>query len=49
MITSGFFNSINHDRVYNAEEMSNYFEGLVTSGIYEMIGGAFEVTAAETT
>ena len=49
MITSGFFNSINHDRVYNAEEMSNYFEGLVTNGIYEMIGGAFEVKAAETT
>lgn len=49
MITSGFFNSINHDRVYNAEEMSNYFEGLITNGIYEMIGGAFAVTAAETT
>lgn len=43
MITSGFFNSINHDRVYNAEEMSNYFEGLVTDGVYEMVGGAMEV------
>lgn len=32
-ITSGFFNSVNGDRVYNAEDISNYFEGLVSSGV----------------
>lgn len=32
-ITSGFFNSVNGDRVYNADDMSNYFEGLVSSGV----------------
>ena len=42
-ITSGFFNSVNHDRVYNAEEMSNYFEGLVYNGVYETVGNALQV------
>lgn len=42
-ITSGFFNSIDHDRVYNAEEMSNYFEGLVYNGVYETVGNALKV------
>lgn len=42
-ITSGFFNSVNHDRVYNAEEMSNYFEGLVYNGVYETVGNALKV------
>lgn len=44
-ITSGFFNSINGDRTYNAEQMTTYFEGLVSDGIYENIGDKFVVTA----
>lgn len=44
-ITSGFFNSINGDRRYNAEQMSSYFEGLISDGIYENIGDKFVVTA----
>lgn len=44
-ITSGFFDSINGDRRYNAEQMSTYFEGLVSDGIYENIGDKFIVTA----
>lgn len=44
-ITSGFFNSVNGDRTYNAEQMSTYFEGLVSDGIYENIGDKFVVTA----
>lgn len=44
-ITSGFFNSINGDRRYNAEQMSTYFEGLISDGIYENIGDKFVVTA----
>lgn len=45
-VTSGFFNSINGDRTYNADQMSTYFEGLVSDGIYENIGDRFAVTAA---
>ena len=45
MLTYGFFDSVGHDRVYNAEQMSNYFEGLVSDGVYQSIGNAFEVTA----
>ena len=32
-ITSGFFNSVNDDRPYNAEQMTLYFEGLISNGI----------------
>jgi hypothetical protein len=46
-ITSGFFNSVNGDRLYNAEQMTLYFEGLISNGIYENIGEKFHVTAGE--
>jgi hypothetical protein len=46
-ITSGFFNSVNGDRLYNAEQMTLYFEGLISNGIYENIGDKFHVTAGE--
>ena len=32
-ITSGFFNSVNGDRKYNAEQISEYFGGLISSGV----------------
>ena len=44
-ITYGFFNSINQDRLYNADQMSEYFKGLVSDGVYESVGGALQVTA----
>ena len=44
-ITSGFFDSENGDRTYDAEQMSNYFDGLVSNGVYESIGDRFLVTA----
>lgn len=47
MITYGFFNSVNGDRKYNAEDMSHYFEGLISDGIFETIGDRFLVTAGE--
>lgn len=43
-ITSGFFDSLNGDRRYNAEQMSNYFDGLISNGIYESIGQRLVVT-----
>lgn len=36
--TSGFFNSIDNDRLYNADQMSEIFDGLITQGVYESIG-----------
>lgn len=44
MITSGYFNSVDGDRVYNADDMSNYFEGIVSDGVFRTIGQAFKVT-----
>ncbi len=45
-VTFGFFNSIDGDRKYNAEEMSKYFDGLVSDGIFENIGGKLYVEPA---
>lgn len=44
-MTSGFFNSIDGDRQYNARDMSMYFKGLVSDGVYENVGGKLQVTA----
>ena len=33
-ISSGFFNSVSGDRKYNAEQMSMYFDKLITSGVF---------------
>ncbi len=46
MITSGFFNSVNGDRRYNAEQMSNMFEGLISGGVFESVGNKFQVGAS---
>lgn len=43
MWTSGFFNSVNGDRVYNAQQMSAIFEGLITEGVYESVGNKLAV------
>lgn len=46
---SGYFNSreVNgeKDRLYNAEDMTQYFEGLITNGVYATVGNRLEVTA----
>lgn len=42
-ITYGFFNSVNGDRVYNADQMSEYFDGIVSNGVYQKVGGGFKV------
>lgn len=44
-IKCGFFNSINNDRLYNANDMSNYFEGLISDGVYNNVGQACIVKA----
>lgn len=43
MLTSGFFNSVNGDRTYNAETIGNMFKGLISDGVYKSVGDAFVV------
>lgn len=44
-MTYGYFNSIDGDRTYDADQMSEYFDGLVSNGVYESVGGALQVLA----
>lgn len=44
-MTSGFFNSVDGDRKYNARDISMYFNGLVSDGVFENLGGKLQVTA----
>lgn len=43
MWTYGFFNSVNNDRLYNADTMNGIFEGLITDGVYESVGDKLAV------
>lgn len=45
-VSSGFFNSLNGDRKYNAAQMSAIFDGLIIDGVFASIGTAFAVKAA---
>ncbi len=44
-LSSGFFNSVNHDRLYNAEDMSRLFDGLIRDGVFASIGTCMVVKA----
>lgn len=44
MLTYGFYNSKNHDRVYDAIQMSSIFDGIIGDGVYMSIGDHFLVT-----
>lgn len=43
MVTYGFYNSINHDRVYDATQMSEIFDGIIRDGVYQYVGNKFLV------
>lgn len=43
-LKSGFFNSKNHDRVYDARDFSSIFDGIIRDGVYQGIGDSFLVT-----
>lgn len=43
--TYGFYDSINHDRTYNARQMSEIFDGIINDGVFESIGSKFMVSA----
>lgn len=44
-LTSGFFDSLNGDRKYNAEQLSAIFDGIINDGIFASIGDNFVVKA----
>lgn len=45
-VTSGFFNAVNHDRLYDAEELGSIFDGILKDGVYSAIGEAFAVSVS---
>lgn len=42
-ISYGFFNSVNGDRTYNADDISNYFLKLITNGVFATPSNAMQV------
>lgn len=47
MLSSGFFNSSNHDKKYYASDLSRLFNALITDGIFENVGNRFVARAGE--
>lgn len=45
--TFGFYNSLNHDRKYNAIQMGQIFDGIIYDGVYSTVGKCFVVRATE--
>ena len=45
MFTSGFFNSVDGDRRYDAEQMSSIFDGIINDGVFMSQGDKLMVTA----
>lgn len=45
-VTSGFFDSQNGDRVYNAEQFGALFDGIINDGVLMNVGKNFKVTPA---
>lgn len=39
----GFYDSYNHDRMYDAQNMNDIFEGVITDGVYAGVGDMFFV------
>ena len=44
-VTYGFFNSVNGDRKYNADQMSEYFRGIVSQGVFQHLDSGLAVSA----
>lgn len=45
-ISYGFFNSVNGDRLYNADDISNYFLKLISNGVFATPSNAMQVQAS---
>lgn len=46
MLTYGFYNSIDHDRKYNASDFSGMFDGVIKDGVFATYGDGLHVSAA---
>lgn len=44
-VSSGFYNSLNNDRRYDAAQMGSIFDGIIQDGVYQAYGSAFQVLA----
>ena len=42
-VSFGFFDSVNDDRLYNADDISNYFVKLITNGVFATPASAMQV------
>lgn len=45
-ISFGFFNSVNGDRLYNSDDISNYFLKLISNGVFATPANAMQVQAS---
>lgn len=45
-LSFGFYNSVNGDRVYNADQMSSLFEGIIHDGVFSDVGNALDVSVS---
>lgn len=43
-ISFGFYNSVAGDRVYDAIQVSQMFNGILTDGVFKLVGNKFQVT-----
>lgn len=44
-VRSGYFNSSNGDRVYDADDFAGFYDGLIIDGVYSTVGNRFYVSA----
>ena len=44
-VTYGFYDSLNHDRLYNAQQMSAIFDGVINDGVFMSVGNQFHTVA----
>jgi hypothetical protein len=44
-LTYGFYNSVDHDRMYNAAQISSLFDGIINDGVFSSVGSCFQTTA----
>lgn len=42
-VTSGFFNAVDQDRIYNADHVNEIIDGVISEGVYNNYGDVFEV------
>lgn len=47
MVTYGFFNSVDGDRTYNADDFNSFFDGIMKNGVCENFGNALKVEPGE--